>query len=334
MNKHTHRIIFWVCSILISASSAGCGRPEQTGYQPAETVTIQPNQVNAITETAIVRPTHFAYAEQTGEAIQTLQAVREQAAGATVRASGWTPVSLPTATFGPTPEPRGAKKLQKGSFLMTGGGQFDMYVYAQGGWSYDLPDGTQLEVVAGGDMTDGTGMKVYYRHPEAQQGLLLVRHLSNFDTEMGTFKVQERRFELPKRDGAAYILDGRVDGERMLLTVKSFAGALYAFDVNQGTFSEPQPPSLSIDGPSTLDDGTLVIEARGYDPAGVLLEYMWDLDGDGTFEVRGQTATLPSQMLDGRSTHTITARVTSTSGLSTTTQTSLRMAAATPTSNR
>ena len=219
---------------------------------------------------------------------------------------------------------------------MVAPGRFDMYIFAQTYWTYDLPDQTQLEVVAGGDMSDDTGKKIYYGHPEAQQGLVLVRHLTDFEPEMGTRKVHERRYGLPVRDGAAYILDGRVEGERMLLTVKSFAGSMYTFDVNQGTFSAPQPPSVTIDGPSRFDPNAagapLQVHTEGYDPAGVLLEYTWDLDGDGTFEAKSQTVTLQPDSLEGKSSQTATVRVTSKSGLSATAQAEIRLDGVTPTS--
>jgi len=120
----------------------------------------------------------------------------------------------------------------------------------------------------------------------------------------------------------------------MLLTVRSFGGSVYVFDVSQGTFSAPQPPSVTTDGPYTLDpsassaSATLWMHAQGYDPAGVLLDYAWDLDGDGTFESAGQAAPIQLQALGGQSSLAVVVRVTSKSGLSATAQTTVQVAAA------
>lgn len=70
------------------------------------------------------------------------------------------------------------------------------------------------------------------------------------------------------------------------------------------------------------------MHAQGYDPAGVLLDCAWDLDGDGTCETAGQAAPLQPQTLNGQSSLTVAVRATSKSGLSATAQTTVRVAAA------
>src|SRR5205823_4882719 len=76
------------------------------------------------------------------------------------------------------------------------------------------------------------------------------------------------------------------------------------------------PPLVSAGGPYTVDEGSsAALAATGTDPEGGPLTYAWDLDGDGTFETPGQTATFSA--LDGPSTNTVSVRATDAEGLST-----------------
>ncbi|HEU4323745.1 MAG TPA: hypothetical protein VFS21_11400 [Roseiflexaceae bacterium] len=68
-------------------------------------------------------------------------------------------------------------------------------------------------------------------------------------------------------------------------------------------------------------DGTVWLHANGEDQAGAMLDYRWDLDGDGTFETEGDPVPLPPALLvTGR---TVAAQVLAKSGLSATAQLTL-----------
>ena len=72
-----------------------------------------------------------------------------------------------------------------------------------------------------------------------------------------------------------------------------------------------QPPTASFKAPSTARAGqTITLDASGSrDPDGKIVNYSWDLDGDGAMEVNGGTApTLKHAFSAG--THNLTVRVT------------------------
>jgi hypothetical protein len=72
-------------------------------------------------------------------------------------------------------------------------------------------------------------------------------------------------------------------------------------------------PTVSAGGPYTVDEGgSAALTATGDDPDGDALAYAWDLDGDGTFETTGRTATLDAP--DGPATRTVAVRVTDPAG--------------------
>ena len=77
------------------------------------------------------------------------------------------------------------------------------------------------------------------------------------------------------------------------------------------------PPAVDAGGPYTVDEGSSVtLSATADDPDGDPVTYAWDLDGNGTFETSGQTATLTPD--DGPATRVVTVQATDPSGLSST----------------
>ena len=74
-------------------------------------------------------------------------------------------------------------------------------------------------------------------------------------------------------------------------------------------------PEVDAGGPYPVDEGgTVGLSATGSDPDGEDLTYVWDLDGDGTYETPGQTATFAAGTLDGPGTVTVGVRVTDERG--------------------
>jgi predicted extracellular nuclease len=78
-----------------------------------------------------------------------------------------------------------------------------------------------------------------------------------------------------------------------------------------------QPPVADAGGPYTVDEGsTVTVSATASDPDGDPVTYAWDLDGNGTFETAGQSATITPD--DGPATRVVTVQATDPSGLSST----------------
>lgn len=61
-----------------------------------------------------------------------------------------------------------------------------------------------------------------------------------------------------------------------------------------------QPPSATAGGPYTVAEGsTVMLSGSGADPNGDALTFAWDLDGDGSFELDGNSAIFSAANLDG-----------------------------------
>ena len=70
------------------------------------------------------------------------------------------------------------------------------------------------------------------------------------------------------------------------------------------------PPAANAGGPYSVHEGSsIAVSATGTDVDGDALAYAWDLDGDGTFETSGQTATFSAATIDGPASRTIRVRV-------------------------
>ncbi len=75
-------------------------------------------------------------------------------------------------------------------------------------------------------------------------------------------------------------------------------------------------PTVDAGGPYAVVEGsTVAVTASGSDPDGDPLTYTWDLDGDGTFETAGQTATFSAAGLEAPDTRVIAVQVTDDGGL-------------------
>ena len=75
------------------------------------------------------------------------------------------------------------------------------------------------------------------------------------------------------------------------------------------------PPTVAAGGPYNVDEGTSgALTATGSDPDGDALSYAWDLDGNGSYETAGQSATFDATAIDGAASRTVGVQVTDTAG--------------------
>jgi hypothetical protein len=76
------------------------------------------------------------------------------------------------------------------------------------------------------------------------------------------------------------------------------------------------PPVASAGGPYSGNEGTAIaLTATGSDPDGTPVTFAWDLDGDGTFETAGQSASFLA--VDGPAEFTVSVEVKDATGMST-----------------
>lgn len=93
-----------------------------------------------------------------------------------------------------------------------------------------------------------------------------------------------------------------------------------------------RPPTVDPGGPYAVDEGgSVVVTATGSDPGGETLTFVWDLDGNGTFETPGRSVSFSAAGLDGPTTQTVNVQATNTDGLSATAATSISVANVAPT---
>lgn len=238
----------------------------------------------------------------------------------------------PSRTPGPSPIPGGYNQLYDSGFLADlknsrfNNNNYNRYTSL---WSYDYGDRT-IEVAAGAQVFQ-EGPHGPYRLEEPYQGLLQPGR-SWMDEYDNLHFGEEDEVILPVRDGPARVVDAHVQGDQMLLTVTTAGGSVYVYNVLQRTLSAPQPPTLDAGGPYVVaPGGSLKLAARGQDAAAVMLEYTWDLDGDGVFEKQGRQPTFDAQSLPEGTSRTVTVRVASRSGLSATAQAHILVQATAPT---
>ncbi|HJR26049.1 MAG TPA: ExeM/NucH family extracellular endonuclease [Acidimicrobiales bacterium] len=78
-------------------------------------------------------------------------------------------------------------------------------------------------------------------------------------------------------------------------------------------------PTVDAGGPYAVVEGSsTTVSATGNDPDGDALTYAWDLDGNGTFETAGQSATFSAAGIEAPASRTIAVQVTDAGGLTST----------------
>ena len=99
-----------------------------------------------------------------------------------------------------------------------------------------------------------------------------------------------------------------IENELQLFEFSQLEGQSFA--EAQGQILGNAPPELDIGGPFSIDEGSEIsITATAIDPDDEVLEYSWDLDGDGIFETLGQIVQFSAASLDGPAVAEIEARV-------------------------
>jgi predicted extracellular nuclease len=138
---------------------------------------------------------------------------------------------------------------------------------------------------------------------------------------------------LPPAERYSYVFEGNSQSLDHILASNAVLGLPFEFDevhvnsefADQSSDHDPSvlrlalnsPPKPKIGGPYSVDEGgEVVVSATAEDPDGDAVSYAWDLDGNGTFETAGQTATFAAGSLDGPGTRTIGVQATDGGGLS------------------
>jgi predicted extracellular nuclease len=129
---------------------------------------------------------------------------------------------------------------------------------------------------------------------------------------------------LPQDERYSYVFDGNSQSLDHVVVSDTLFANPFSFDpvhvnaefANQLSDHDPQvarflvntAPSLSAGGPYAVDEGSsITLTAAGLDAEGDALTYAWDLDGNGTFETAGQSATFSA--VDGPAAPTVKVRV-------------------------
>lgn len=315
-----HLRALMIASIGMLLSS--CGITEQ----PTSMVD-QVRPLTASSPEVLLTPTPASPASQTSVAmVGTLEARRirlEQ----TARARGPAPTRIPTTPdVRPTHVPSHLEKLPGGGYLnphLSYPSKHPRYINA---WLLDLPDKRQLAVYAGGYIypLDNYGGREILK-PE--QGAFSVKVFlyqppTRINAEMDQSDPRNRNVILPLRDGMARVVDALVTDNQIMVMLRTDGGSAYTYEVNSDTLAPAQPPTTDTGGPYSMLAGHLLdLEAHGYDAAGTLFDYAWDLDSDGVFESSGQRVTFSAKGLAGAQEYTVRVRVTARSGLSATAET-------------
>jgi hypothetical protein len=137
---------------------------------------------------------------------------------------------------------------------------------------------------------------------------------------------------LPQNERYTYVFEGNSQTLDHILMTSALTSRPFVYDVvhvnsefaDQASDHEPSlvrlpvnaAPTADAGGPYTVGEGGSVqLTASGTDPENGQLTYAWDLDGNGTFETPGQTATFSAAGLDGPSSQTVAVQVTDDGGL-------------------
>ncbi|GAB4207252.1 MAG: hypothetical protein OHK0022_35270 [Roseiflexaceae bacterium] len=324
MRNHMFAVLV-VAGLLLSS----CGVADQTSIDAA----VAPTSIAAYplgaeaSQSASPVPASVAY-EQTALAFQTEAAVWIEHDNQTARALGPLPTLPPEPSdLGPTEVPASQEKLPGGGYLMHDVGLYIKHPVYNNGWSLDLPDGRQMWVVAGGYIFAIDNPFVEVIKPE--HGALAVMVFLHQGHRILMPKVDKsdprnREVTLPVQDGMAQVVDALVTADRITVMLRTEGGSAYTYEVNSGTLAVAQPPSADAGGPYRVRAGEFVgLQAQGSDPAGTRFDYAWDLDGDGSFETKGQQVGFSAKDLAAPQQRTVRVQVTAKNGLSSVAETTI-----------
>ncbi len=321
----------WVgLPIIASMLLIGCGVEDQTSHDEPGAATAVASSLGASADASQVTapmPGNIAHG-QTALAYQTEATLWIAHADQTARALGPPPTRPPAMPdLSPTNVPSNRERLPGGGYLMYDVGLHTKHPRYTNGWSLDLLDGRQLWVVAGGYIFPVDSPDVEILKPE--QGALAVMVFLHQGRSIHLPKVdgsdpRNSRVTLPVRDGMARVVDALVTEERITVMLRTDGGSAYTYEVNSGMLALAQPPAANAGGPYHVHAGGFVgLQAQGSDPAGMRFDYAWDLDGNGSFETKGQQVGFSAKDLTASQQRTVRVQVTAKNGLSTTAETTV-----------
>jgi len=136
----------------------------------------------------------------------------------------------------------------------------------------------------GGDRTVMVGRAVTFRSNSTDIDGTIVEHAWDWDGD-------EAYDSFGANQSRVFPFEGTFE-VRLKVTDNDGLQAVHLFEVVVEKSDVVRPPTLSIDGPTSMfihEEGTLT--ATSVDLDGTIVAYRWDLDGDGTYELEGMSAT-------------------------------------------
>jgi hypothetical protein len=117
-------------------------------------------------------------------------------------------------------------------------------------------------------------------------------------------------------EACAWTIIGKQVSDQDTIDPPDTMGADQVVEFTTETVKGDTPPTVDAGGPyGVTEGGSVALAAVGSDPDGDALTYAWDLDGDGSFETAGATATFSAGSLHAPSTATVRVQVTDPDGL-------------------